>query len=90
MYRKPLASKILWVASFYRTPASCVDRAELCRDIIDEDGLIVGGKPHPAVAIEKAARSTLIRSLRELHLDWEPLRGSKGRPPGYSPPTKRL
>jgi phage terminase small subunit len=69
-----------------RTAAEAADRVASCREMLDEQGevIMVKGVPraHPAAAIERDARAALIRALKELHLDLEPLRDRPGRPPG--------
>jgi hypothetical protein len=39
-------------------------------------------RAHPAVAIERDARDQMLRALKLLNLDIEPLRGRVGRPAG--------
>jgi hypothetical protein len=48
---------------------------------IEADGLIVDGKQHPAVPIERDSRTAMLAALKALHLDLEPI-GPVGRPPG--------
>ena len=63
-----------------------LDRAELLRAQIDSDGEVirtrVGLKAHPALRDELAARSFTCRMLRQLGLNFEPVRTGPGRPPG--------
>jgi hypothetical protein len=67
-----------------RTAAEASDRVAACREMLDQQGavIMVKGIPraHPAAAIERDARAALIRALKELHLDLEPLRDGPGRP----------
>jgi hypothetical protein len=69
-----------------RAAAEASDRVASCRKMLDEEGevIVIKGIPraHPAAAIERDARSALIRALKELHLDLEPLRDRPGRPEG--------
>jgi phage terminase small subunit len=62
------------------------DRVASCRKQLDEEGevITVRGLPraHPAAAIERDARAAMIRAIKELHLDIEPLRDKPGRPSG--------
>ena len=56
------------------------------RELIEAEGLIVEDrfgqkKAHPAVAIERDAKASFLRCIRELGLDIEPP-GPIGRPPG--------
>lgn len=59
-----------------------------CREaqaLITRDGPVVTDrfqqkKPHPSVAQERDAMQTLLRSLRALNLDIEPLHNRPGRP----------
>jgi hypothetical protein len=57
------------------------------RRLLDRDGLVVSDrfgqqKPHPAAAIERDSKQTLLRNLRALNLDLEPLHDRPGRPGG--------
>jgi hypothetical protein len=66
---------------------AAADRAAKLRDIIDQDGEVIGGrmglKDHPALKHEIANRSFVVRTLARLGLDLEPLRAGPGRPAGY-------
>ena len=53
------------------------DRGQEARRILDQEGLVVeddkmGKRPHPAVSIERDARTAVARLLRELNLSEEP------------------
>jgi len=48
----------------------------------EREGLTVKGRAHPATVIERDARLAMLRALRSLNLDLEPLRDRPGRPPG--------
>jgi P27 family predicted phage terminase small subunit len=63
------------------TALQAYDRLAECRALIERDGLIVDGKPHPLLAIEDKARTSLLRAWRQLGLDVEPALPT-GRPPG--------
>ena len=69
-----------------RVAAEAADRAASCRVQLDQQGevIVIKGVPraHPAAAIERDARAALIRALKELRLDVEPLRDWPGRPAG--------
>jgi hypothetical protein len=57
-------------------------QAEIDRDGIttkDRYGIL---KPHPATCTEAAAKATLLRYLKALNLDIEPLNAGPGRPSG--------
>ena len=63
-----------------------LQRIREAQQLIARDGLVVTDrfgqrKPNPAAAIERDAKQTLLRSLRALNLDLEPLRDGPGRPP---------
>lgn len=66
-----------------RVACEVLDRAERCRRLIDEQGelLTVRGVPraHPALAAEGDARAAIVRAVRHLNLDLEPLKAI-GRP----------
>jgi P27 family predicted phage terminase small subunit len=54
------------------------DRCQQAREILDQDGIILGGReggarPHPAVAIERDARLSFCRIVAQLSLDVEML-----------------
>jgi hypothetical protein len=69
-----------------RVACEALDRAERCRRLIDEQGecLVIRGVPraHPALAAERDARAAIVRAIRHLNLDLEPLRDRPGRPAG--------
>lgn len=68
-----------------RVACEALDRAESCRQLIDEQGamLTIRGIPraHPALAAERDARAAIVRAIRNLNLDLEPLKAI-GRPAG--------
>jgi phage terminase small subunit len=62
-------------------------RVRQAQALIARDGIITTdrfgqAKPHPAVLVERDSKQTLLRNLRALNLDLEPLRDKPGRPPG--------
>jgi hypothetical protein len=62
------------------------DRALAARKVLKAEGPLVRDrfrqlKVHPACLIENNARLVMMKALKELHLDLEPL-GPVGRPPG--------
>jgi phage terminase small subunit len=63
-----------------------LDRVRSAQDAIGDDVVVYDRfhqpKPHPAVAVERDARSAFLAALRALNLDLEPLRDRPGRPPG--------
>jgi hypothetical protein len=75
-----------------RQAAEAADRIASVRRQIDEHGelLWIKGLPraNPLCAVERDQRAALVRCLRNLNLDVEPLRDRPGRPPGPSIPTK--
>lgn len=66
--------------------AEAADRVRECRELIAEQGAVMrtktGAKAHPLLATERDARAALLRAVRYLGLDIEPLRDKPGRPPG--------
>lgn len=64
---------------------SAMQRLREARAVLDVEGLVVEGRyagtsrPHPLVAVERDARVQLLRALRELDLDGEPLPTPRGR-----------
>jgi hypothetical protein len=69
-----------------RQAAECADRIGSVRRQIDEHGemLVIRGVPrvNPLCAVERDQRAALVRCLRNLNLDLEPLRDRVGRPAG--------
>jgi hypothetical protein len=69
-----------------RQAAEAADRIARCRAQIDREGelLVVNSIPrvHPLCAVERDQRSALVRCLKTLNLDLEPLRDRPGRPSG--------
>jgi phage terminase small subunit len=62
-------------------------RVRQAQNLIAKDGIMIidrfgQSKPHPAVLVERDSTQTLLRNLRALNLDLEPLRDKPGRPPG--------
>jgi len=68
---------------------SALDRAEEMAAEIDNDGptILVKGvlREHPCLKAECANRSFVVRGLQRLGLNYEILKPSVGRPPGWSP-----
>jgi P27 family predicted phage terminase small subunit len=71
--------------------AAAWDRAQQAKALVDAEGLVIRdrfgqSKPHPAVQIERDARSLYLRCCRELDLDGaispesRPPRASRNRP----------
>jgi hypothetical protein len=69
-----------------QTAAEASDRIASVRAQIDKQGelLVIKGAPrvNPLCAVERDQRAALIRALKELHLDLEPVRDRPGRPEG--------
>jgi len=69
-----------------QTALECYDRLQICRRLIDKEGVLVEDpsgrkRAHPALTAEKEARSGLLQAWRLLALDEEPP-GPVGRPAG--------
>lgn len=65
----------------------CFDRMRQAQAIIARDGITTTDrfgqvKQHPATLVERDAKAGLLRALRALNLDIEPLNAGPGRPPG--------
>lgn len=63
------------------------DRMKQAQGLIQETGLIVKDKfnqhkENPAIAIERKSRDSMVRCLKTLNLDIEPLYEKSGRPGG--------
>jgi hypothetical protein len=69
-----------------RQAAECADRIASVRRQIDEQGemLTIRGVPrvHPLCQVERDQRAALVRCLKNLNLDLEPLK-ARGRQPGH-------
>jgi hypothetical protein len=69
-----------------RTAAEAADRIASVRRQIDEKGelLVIKGIPriNPLCAVERDQRAALVRAIRAMNLDIEPLRAAPGRPAG--------
>jgi hypothetical protein len=65
------------------------DRVAECRSLIAEHGAVIRSqgavRAHPLLASERDARAAMLRALRYLNLDVEPLKAI-GRPPGSGRP----
>lgn len=67
------------------TALEAFDRMRGAQACIRKQGLMVKGRTHPAVLVERDARLAMLRALRQLGLDLEPLRDRPGRPGGEGP-----
>jgi hypothetical protein len=69
-----------------RQAAEAADRVASVRRQIDQQGelLVVKGTPriNPLCQVERDQRAALVRCLKNLNLDLEPLRDRPGRPSG--------
>ncbi|ANO50843.1 P27 family phage terminase small subunit [Woeseia oceani] len=70
-----------------QTALEAFDLMRTCQQSVREDGAKVKDrfgqfKAHPLLATERDARSQMLAALKQLNLDIEPLRDSRGRPPG--------
>ena len=70
-----------------RAALESFDRCEQARKLLKKEGLVIKDrfgqqKGHPAAAIERDSRLQMVRALRTLNLDLEPLRPGPGRPSG--------
>ena len=87
LWRDVLASWHLDPAALVILDSACraLMRARQAQRLLARDGLVVRDRwkqvrPHPAAAIERDAKADLLRSLKALNLDLEPLRDGPGRP----------
>jgi P27 family predicted phage terminase small subunit len=65
----------------------CFDRMRQAQEMLAKEGLVTNDrfgqqKVHPAVLVERDAKAGLLRALRALNLQIEPLHDTTGRPPG--------
>jgi P27 family predicted phage terminase small subunit len=63
------------------------DRMRQAQEMLAKEGLVTTDrfgqqKVHPAVLVERDAKAGLLRALRALNLQIEPLHDTTGRPPG--------
>lgn len=68
-------------AGLLQVALECWDRAQQARELVTREGIVLGGKRHPATDVEKQAYGLYLRSMRQLGLDIAPA-GPVGRPPG--------
>jgi phage terminase small subunit len=87
LWRDVLTEWALDPAALVILDAACraLMRVRQAQRLLTRDGLVVRDrwkqiKLHPAAAIERDAKATLLRSLKALNLDLEPLRDGPGRP----------
>jgi phage terminase small subunit len=52
--------------------AEAWERCQEAREVLAAEGIVLNGKTHPAIAIERDARLAFARLLRELDLDGGP------------------
>jgi P27 family predicted phage terminase small subunit len=70
-----------------RQACESLDRVREAQRLLATDGLVIRDrwgqpKPHPAAGVEASARLQLLRCLKALGIDLEPLNDGPGRPPG--------
>jgi P27 family predicted phage terminase small subunit len=58
------------------------DRMRGAQKAVKREGITLKGRAHPATTIERDARLAMLRALRQLGLDLEPVRDRAGRPGG--------
>lgn len=58
------------------------DRMRGAQRLIKREGLTLKGRANPAITVERDARLAMLRAVRQLNLDLEPLRDGPGRPGG--------
>jgi P27 family predicted phage terminase small subunit len=63
------------------------DRMRQAQDLLAKEGIVVKDrfkqlKQHPATMVERDAKATLLRNIKALGLDLEPLYAAPGRPAG--------
>jgi len=56
------------------------DMAQVARELLRKEGMVVDGKRHPAIEVQKLGDMIFLRSMRELGLNIAPP-GDVGRPP---------
>jgi phage terminase small subunit len=67
--------------------AEAFDRMRKAQKIVADEGETVTDRfnqirPHPMIAVERDCRSAILRGLKALNIDLEPLNDTIGRPPG--------
>jgi hypothetical protein len=65
----------------------CFDRMREAQRIIAKEGPTIKDrwgqvKAHPAILVERDAKTSMLRHVKMLALDLEPLNDAPGRPPG--------
>lgn len=62
------------------TGLEAFDRMREAQRVIRRHGVILKGRVHPAVLVERDARLAMLRAIKQLGLDLEPLHERAGRP----------
>ena len=66
-----------------QTALEAFDRMRAAQQVIAKDGLVLtDGRVNPASVVERDSRLAMLRALRTLNLDLEPLHDRPGRPAG--------
>ena len=78
----PPTTEISETSEFSRAVRVTTRRMRGAQALIKRHGLMVKSRANPAVMIERDSRLAMLRALRQLNLDLEPLRDGPGRPPG--------
>lgn len=70
-----------------QSACECLDRVRQAQDLITREGITVADrfgqvKQHPATLVERDGKAALLRHLKALNLDIEPL-NTIGRPPQF-------
>ena len=68
--------------------ADAWDRCRQARELITKDGSVLADRfgqkvPHPAIRIETSARAQVLQALKQLNLDIEPLKATRGGVGGF-------
>lgn len=58
------------------------DRMRGAQGEIQKHGLMTKGRTNPLILVERDARLAMLKAIRQLGLDLEPLHDRPGRPPG--------
>lgn len=70
-----------WDLPTLEVACRALDQMREAQAILGRDGLILDGRAHPAVKLERDAATRFLRAKRELRLDIEPSPSVDNRPP---------